>query len=128
MNEAAKYHPKAMQGKIRLVNPPLPATGSTLRYNPNTIRSTSANQKLGMDNPSKAIILARLSHHVLSLTADRMPRGIPTTMAKIRAPAASWRDAEKRWKYKSRTGRLNWNDWPMSPLNTLLMKEKYCSG
>ena len=48
-----------------------------------------------------------------------VPRVFRQPWAKIRAPAASWSDAVNRWKYSSRTGRLNWNDWPMSPLKIL---------
>ena len=106
MKDPAKYHPKATEGKTRLLIPPFPATGKMSRYKPNTIRSNSPSQKFGMDNPNKAVNFPRLSHQVLSLTAEIIPTGIPIPIATIKAPAASCREAGSRAKYSSLTGRL----------------------
>ena len=88
-SDAAKYQPSASAGMIRCRQSPCPLVGSQCSQTEKTRIITSPSQKPGMDRPSKATILPRLSHPVLTLTADINPAGMPMRNEISVAAAAS---------------------------------------
>jgi hypothetical protein len=74
------------------------------RYTENTRINIKPTQKLAIDCPRRAKILPKLSSHVLTRTAEKMPIGIPMISEMAIDTAASRSDAGKRWRYRSKAG------------------------
>src|SRR5215471_20306837 len=89
-SEAAKYHPKASDGMIKCCQPPCPLVGSQCSHTENTKIMTNPSQKPGMASPNRATTFPRLSHPLLTRTAETMPAGMPMKKdSKVAASANS---------------------------------------
>ena len=75
----------------------------------------TATQKEGAAIPRTANILPALSKIVSRFTADKMPRGIPTSRLRTKAAPASWRVAGNRLNNTSRADLLYLIESPKSP-------------
>ena len=91
-------------GITTLCQSPAPEVGSQRSHTEKTRISTSPSQKPGIESPSKPTPLARLSHQLLTFTAERMPAGIPMSSEISVAASPSVSELGKRWKYSSLTG------------------------
>src|ERR1700720_354920 len=97
-SEAAKYQPSATAGMIRFRQPPCPLVGSQWSQTEKVRIMTSPSQKPGIDNPSKAMILPKLSQALLTRTAEMMPAGMPIKKEISVAASANSRELGRRWK------------------------------
>src|SRR5215467_4398566 len=102
--DAAKYHPSASAGMMTWRQSPAPEVGSQRSQTENTRISTSASQNPGIESPSNATPLARLSHQLLTLTAEMIPAGTPMSTEISVAARPRVNELGSRWKYSSLTG------------------------
>jgi hypothetical protein len=65
-------------GNIQCMGECQPDVGSHPRFNPNSMASIMASQKLGMDTPTKPTNWTTLSNIEYCLVALMMPKGTPT--------------------------------------------------
>src|SRR5262245_66354326 len=111
-----KYQPSAKAGMIRYCQSrnqngshvegaphrkfvdPLPRTGSQPSSMPKMMIKTMPTKKPGMDSPTSAIILPRLSHQVFTFSADSIPSGTPITMEMTKAEKPSLSEFGNRSK------------------------------
>src|SRR5262245_35068413 len=94
---AVNTHPRENAGMTRCFQLPEPELGSQLRYTDRVRMRSSPTQKMGKDNPRMAKIFPKLSNHVLTRTAEKMPTGMPMTNEIVMATEASKMEAGRRW-------------------------------
>src|ERR1700745_1831987 len=97
-SEAAKYQPSANEGMIRCCQPPCPLVGNQCSQTEKVRIMTSPSQKPGIDSPSKATTFPKLSHPLLTRTAEMMPPGMPMKNEIKVAASANSRELGSRWK------------------------------
>ena len=85
-------------------------------------------QKLGAAMPTTAKNLPIWSKMESRLMAERIPRGIPTIMVRMKATPASCRVAGRRCSRMSRAGTPRMWDIPKSAWTTFPRKLAYCTG
>ena len=85
-------------------------------------------QKLGMDMPDSAAMLAPISTGLPLRTAATMPIGMPTSSAKSMAMAASCSVTGSFWPISVVTGTSVRSDLPRSPCSTWPAQAAYCMG
>jgi hypothetical protein len=83
---------------IRWRQSPLPLVGSHSSHTENTRISTRPSQNPGIDNPSRATTLPKLSQPVLTRTPEISPAGMPIRNESRVAAAASSSEFGRRWK------------------------------
>ena len=113
-------------GSSMLVQPSCPEVGTQPRFTANTQISMMASQNSGTDWPNRAIPLATRSSQELRRTAERMPRGTPTSTVRASATAPSCSDTGRRSAITlpaDSSGNLN--DGPKSPCRALPRKVRY---
>ena len=124
---AILLHESTKAGRIKWSRPPRPKVGSQPKIAPNNRISMMASQKLGAAMPATAKNLPRLSNIESRLTADKMPRGIPTTMLRKKAAPASCKVAGNLSKSSLLAGSFEMWDSPKSSRTTLLKNSPYCT-
>ena len=101
-------------GKIQFFQPSRPETGSHFNVMENSKISIMPAQKAGIETPSRETLVHRWSRMVFCLTAEMIPRVIPTTAEMRILRNASFAVVGKRSISSSITGRFVWYDVPRS--------------
>src|ERR1700731_4686542 len=97
-SDPAKYQPSATAGMIRFRQPPSPLVDSQWSQTEKVKIMTSPSQKPGIDSPSRATTFPKLSHPLLTRTAEMMPAGMPMKNEIKVAASANSRELGRRWK------------------------------
>src|SRR5215831_2418672 len=97
-SEAAKYQPSANEGIIKFCQPPWPLVGNQCSHTENIRIITNPSQKPGIDRPSNATVLPKLSQALLTRTAEMIPAGMPIKNEISVAASANSRELGRRWK------------------------------
>ncbi len=105
-----------------------PEAGNSFHWTDTTMMRMMPSQKLGMDMPDNAAMLAPISTGLPLRTAAMMPMGMPTSSAKNIAMAASCSVTGSFCAISVVTGTSVRRDLPRSPCRTCPAQAAYCIG